>query len=145
MDKRIIPIGLGAALVVSLVLWSQSAPVAEFLPAYPGASEVQPPGMWDLAYSRVDWKAYDVSDPIPEVVSWYESEMSALGWGMVENQDDTDSVIVGWKMGDEGGAISITTKERQLIEEYAALFDGNILHTYRGDWDDINQLFFGGE
>jgi hypothetical protein len=108
------------------------------LPVYPGGSKV------DISQlvPGVTVEAYDVAAPLEDVAAWYENEMSTLGWSKENEYTQGGIITVGWKKNSDGAGIMVITKEKQLIEEYAALFEDNILHLYRGSWNSIKTLLF---
>jgi hypothetical protein len=113
------------------------------LPVYPGGSKVNIPQIYMLLVPEgIAVEAYDVAAPLESVAAWYEGEMSALGWSKENKLIQEGVIMIGWKKNSDGAGIMVTTKEAQLIKEYADLFDDNILQLYRGSWDKIHALLF---
>lgn len=113
------------------------------MPVYPGASKVDIPQKWKiLGYAGITHKAYDVDVPLNSVKKWYENKMSDLGWTVENTRVLENYITVLWSKDDSGAGISLYPKERQLIPEYAELFDNDVLETYTGYFERVKSLLF---
>ncbi|KXB06683.1 hypothetical protein AKJ51_03205 [candidate division MSBL1 archaeon SCGC-AAA382A20] len=115
----------------------------EKIPVHPQASEVDVPQKFkQMVPEGVTLRAYDVDASVSDLASWYEDKMSKRGWEKKEGAGYTGkkmSIIV-WKKGDRGFGVSIQTKEKQFMEEYAKLFEHNISQTYSGDFTTVKSF-----
>jgi hypothetical protein len=91
------------------------------MPVYSGAKETQK-GSWSIPanegdYSKVEWRYYEVSGSMADIVSYYKSkmpgngwtetawmEMGTTAWGMYNKNSEKDASMV-WIMAEGGKTI----------------------------------------